>query len=274
MRDGDDPALRTVVDDALRYIYEDALRTPEGGLNHLGVVDLVGVSMWIDTLFMVGNVLTGWGEVHRDARALDEFTEQLGIFTTALQGDLGFYKHAARSAFPQDDDVYWGRGNGWVLAATFDHLRVRRVRGEDLPPDTLSAALRLVDAVIEWQNTESGLWWTVVNRPGASYLETSASALFAFGLARGYRYGFLDDSVLPTIEAAMRGVRSRITGADAGEPVVTGVSGPTSVGDFAYYASVPVEDDLPYGIGAVLLALTEVSGLPRSPRSPRTPRTQ
>jgi unsaturated rhamnogalacturonyl hydrolase len=100
-----------------------------------------------------------------------------------------------------------------------------------------------------------------MNRPGESYLETSAAALFAYGMARGYRYGFVDASVLPSIEAAMRGVTARIVVDPEGVPTVTGVSGPTSVGTFDYYATLATRDDVAYGIGAVLLALTETSGL-------------
>lgn len=101
-----------------------------------------------------------------------------------------------------------------------------------------------------------------MNRPGETYLETSAAALFAFGLARGWRYGFLGDEVLPVIARAMQGVRSRIVTNVEGQPVVTGVSGPTTAGGFALYASIAQADDLPFGIGAVLYALLETSGLP------------
>jgi unsaturated rhamnogalacturonyl hydrolase len=45
-------------------------------------------------------------------------------------------------------------------------------------------------------------------------------------------------------------------------PVVTGISGPTMAGSFEYYRDIPVLDDLPFGLGAVLLILIETSGLP------------
>jgi unsaturated rhamnogalacturonyl hydrolase len=80
------------------------------------------------------------------------------------------------------------------------------------------------------------------------------------GLARGYRYGFLGEEVLPVIDAAMAGVESKIV--DEGDgPIVTGTSGPTTVGSFDDYASVELVDDLHYGVGAVLMALVETSGL-------------
>ena len=104
-------------------------------------------------------------------------------------------------------------------------------------------------------------WWTVLNRPGETYLETSAGALFAFGMARAWRNGLLGDEVLPAIAKAMVGVRSRLVDGVDG-PVVQGTSGPTSAGTFAEYSAVPQKDDILYGIGAVILSLIETSGLP------------
>ena len=260
--DGDDrPELQQVVQDALNYLESDALRTPEGGLNHLGTNDLFGVALWADSLFMFGNVLTGLGEHRQDAKPLDAYAEQFAIFTDLLQAESGFYTHSIYSIFEQTDGIYWGRANGWIAAAGADHLRVRRNRAEKAP-EIEAAFHKLVGAIIDAQDADSGLWWTVLNRPGEGYLETSASALFIAGLARGYRYGFLGDEVLPVIRTGLAGVRSKIVTGPLGWPVVTGISGPTSVGKLDYYLQVIVDDDISYGLGAVLLALTELSGLP------------
>jgi unsaturated rhamnogalacturonyl hydrolase len=60
----------------------------------------------------------------------------------------------------------------------------------------------------------------------------------------------------------MEGVKSKVVNDENGEPKVTGVSGPTMAGTFADYKGIAVEDDLPYGVGAVILSLIETSGLP------------
>ena len=49
---------------------------------------------------------------------------------------------------------------------------------------------------------------------------------------------------------------------DQGRPVVTGVSSPTTVGTFEYYAELSTTDDISYGLGTVIMALIETSGLP------------
>jgi unsaturated rhamnogalacturonyl hydrolase len=251
---------RTIVTDTLHYLYQEALRTPDGGINHLGVNDMFGVSLWLDSLFMFGNVLTRWGDYADDPQALDEYHQQFLIFASHLQSDSGWFRHAHDWPLAeQDDDVFWARGNAWVTAATYDYLRVRQARGEQ-DTEVEEAIGRQVEAIIAAQDGDTGLWWTVVNRPGETYTETSASALFAVGLARGYRYGFLDAAVVPVIQNAVAGVTSRLVD-DGDGPVVTGVSGPTMVGDLDYYAGIETGDGIHYGVGAVILALVETSGL-------------
>ncbi len=259
-----DAAYRAVIDDAFHYMAEVSLRDENGGLNHLGDTDLLGISLWVDSLFMFGNVLIGQGEHGNDPTALDEFASQHAIFKAELQTDGGFFVHASDGwLLPQTPGIFWGRGNAWVTAAAYDYLRVRKIRGETDDAVAASVALQ-TEAFRATQDAATGLWWSIVNRPDEIYLETSTGALLAFGLARGYRYGYVGDEVLGLIESAMAGVRSRIID-QAGVPTVTGVSGPTTAGTFADYAAVQTVDDVEYGLGAVLLALTEVSGLPAAP---------
>jgi unsaturated rhamnogalacturonyl hydrolase len=185
---------------------------------------------------------------------------QIDIFATALQDSNGWLRHAYNWQL-NHDDLYWARGNSWVTASVAEYLRARARRGER--DDRAQAVLEAqVEAVAASQDGATGLWWNILDRPGEIYLETSAAALFALGLARGYRDGLLDSSVLPVIETAMAGIEERIAADAEGHPVVTGISGPTTVGTFEGYADVPLGDDIHYGVGAVILALVETSGLP------------
>lgn len=271
LEDGREQArYEPVVMDALSYLREDALRVSNGGLSHFGTLDVFGIELWADSLFMFGNVFTRWGEYAAAQQALDDYTFQYEAFADLMQDDNGLFVHAAESQFEQEPDVYWARANGWITAAGYDHLRVRRNLEQPLPEMALIAREQ-VAAIIDTQDPATGLWWTVINRPGETYLETSASALFIYGMARGWRYGYLGDKVLPAIALGLEGLATQIVDGDGqpfdpssstGAPVVTGTSQPTSVGTFDYYANIGVQDDIPYGIGAVLLALTETSGLP------------
>jgi len=255
-------AYRDVVEDGLHYLDEVATRTPQGGLNHWGAS--LNATLWVDSLFMFGNLLTRWGEFLPDPARLDEMAQQFRIFTDLLQSEGGFYVHAYNSTKEVDTDIYWGRGNGWVTASGYDYLRARRVRGE--ADAFVEAALaKQVAAAVNAMDADSGQWWIVLNRPGETYLETSTGALFAYAMARAYRYGFLGDEVLPVIRAAVAGMRAAFTTDDQGRPVVSGVSKGTAAGTLEYYAGIDVADDLGYGVGTAILALLETSGLPTAP---------
>jgi unsaturated rhamnogalacturonyl hydrolase len=255
-RESCDPRYREVVEAVLHYLDHEALRTSDGGINHLGVESLFGISLWLDSLFMFGNVWLRWAEHTGEAQWLDRFAEQYLIFAGHLQDPTGWMAHAHDWPGTQEAGIYWGRGNAWVTAVGYDYLRVQKLLGGSDPAVEDSLA-RQVEAIISAQDDATGLWWTVLNRPGETYLETSASALFVTGLARGHRAGFLGGEVLAVMESALAGIADRVL--DDG--TVTGTSGPTTVGDFDAYAAVPMADDIPYGVGAVVMALVETSGL-------------
>ncbi len=255
-----DPAYLDVLSSVDTYLGEVALRDEDGALNHLGSVEAEGgVTLWIDSLFMLGTVMTRWGELRDDEALLDDIGLQFTLFAGHLQDPSGLFVHAYQWK-DVDSTIFWARGNGWVAASGPDYLRARLLRAE--PDAEVEAIMRdQARAIVETQDP-SGLWWSVINRPGEIYLETSGSALMAYGLARGYRYGFYDADVLPTIERAVAGIEARVARDPHDRPYVTGISGPTNPGGFDDYAKIELVDDTSYGAGAVILLLLESSGLP------------
>lgn len=248
-----------VVDDVLQYLEEDAPRTDDGGISHNGIFGSTP-SIWVDSVFMFGMVLTRWGELSDDETYLDLMSEQMAIFQPRLQHDNGLMQHAYGWPGDVDDDIYWNRGNSWVAASLSDYLRVRLLRGE---PDPLVEKMfrDQIRGALELQDQETGLWWTIMNRPGEGYQETSGPALFAYGIARAYRYGILGESELQAALRAVEGVKGRVERDEQGRPVVTGTSFGTDPTNFETYISVEQADDVHYGVGAVILALIETSGL-------------
>jgi unsaturated rhamnogalacturonyl hydrolase len=208
---------------------------------------------------MFGMVLNRWGEFADPAR-LDMMSEQVQIFTGLLQDDSGFMRHADDWS-EYDESVYWARGNSWVLASLSDYLRIQVIREESDPPVEL-AFRNHVRAIIGAQQA-SDLWLTVMSHPDEpdNYLETSASALFAYGMARAYRYGILGDEERGVAQDAVKALEPRIID-DGSGPVVTGVSVATDPWPLERYLAVSIRDDVNYGVGAVVLALLETSGLP------------
>jgi unsaturated rhamnogalacturonyl hydrolase len=258
LKEEPDEAYQQVVDDTLEYLDVTAPRTEEGGISHNGILGNQ-TSVWLDSLFMFGMVLNRAAELPGYEARLDMMAEQSRIITGILQDDNGFMRHA--QDWPgYDESLYWARGNAWVVASLADYLRIRLERDES-DPELEDVFLRHVEAIIGAQEANDGMWWSIMNRPGEIYTETSGSALFASGIARAYRHGILGDEERAVAERAVAGiVEDRIRIDDDG-PVVTGVSLATDPWSFEEYASVPLGDDVNYGVGAVILALIETSGL-------------
>lgn len=243
-----------VVDDVLEYLDDVAPRTDEGGISHNGT--LGKRSIWLDSLFMFGMVLNRYGELDQADR-LAMMSEQILIFADVLQDDNGFMRHA--QDWPgYDESVYWARGNSWVVASLSDFLRIA-VEQSRPDPEVEEVFEDHVEAILGAQD-ETGMWLTVMSHPEEpdNYLETSATALFAYGVARAWRYGYLSDD---DRDAAKRGA-AYIRDNHIVDDVVTGVSVATDPWSLEEYLAVPIEDDVNYGVGAMILALIETSGLP------------
>ncbi len=261
LRYEENAAYRQVVEDVLAYL-QVVPRTADGGVNHLGTVLPNPPAIWIDSLFMFGMVLNRHGEAAGDTQALGLMSEQLGIFSDVLQSKSGLFVHADDWLLPFDTDIYWARGNGWVTASLADYLRVRFLRDET-DPDAERVFRDQVAGILATQDADADLWWTVTNRPGEgdNYIEPSSAALFAYGMARAYRYGILGQQELAAAKRAVEAVRDFIETDGRGRPFVAAISTGTEPHTLEGYTSVPVADDLNYGVGAVILALLETSGL-------------
>jgi len=252
-----DKKYKKVIDDIYFYLTKEAPKTPEGGISHLGTLAPDYPQLWIDSLFMFGMPMIRAGTITGDQKYFDLIIGQIKIFAELLQDPgTGLFRHAWREgkAVPTDP-VFWARGNGWVLAALTELLSVLPENHQDR--DALMVIYNpLIDAVKTWQDSASGLWFTVMNRPGETYTETSASALFVYSMLKGMNEGIIGQVFTAYAVNGIEGIRGRIIDSPNG-PIVTGTSKGTNPGDFTYYNSIGIEDDINYGVGAVILALAE-----------------
>ncbi len=220
----------------------------------------------IDSLFMIGGYLVAEYDRTGDVAYLDTFVEQVGHFDELCRhDDEGLFVHAwdedLQANIPADP-IFWARGNGWIAAVTGWYLAVA-------PADHAGrAAIEVVyrgeiDGFVRYQD-DSGLAHTILNVPDDpdNYLETSATALFAFALAEGLQTGVLDEETYrPHLVAAIEGLQGRIVEEPDGHLTVQGTSFGTVPTTYEIYLEIPLVDDLAMGVGTVLLALSAADGL-------------
>lgn len=207
---------------------------------------------------------------------IDSYKQFLNIQKHMKDPKTGLYYHG----YDESREMYWAdpvtgcsanfwlRAMGWFLVAMVDVLE----RMDDMLYYEYRAIMSMlkdaVDAMIAFQDAESGMFWQVIDKAGVegNYLETSGSALFAYAVLKGVRLGYLPKRYAAYGEKAFYGTCDRHLGVGAdgalqlgGICLVAGLGGATRRdGSLAYYFSEPVVENDAKGVGPLLLAYTEI----------------
>lgn len=223
---------------------------------------------WADGIYMVMPVMTKLYKATGDARYLAKLNE---YFTYAdrlmFDPDAGLYYRDAKYIYPKHKSAnggkdFWARGDGWVFAALATTLA-------ELPPGDKSRPLlvdrfRRMAAALKPVQQDGGYWTRSLLDPGhAPGPESSGTAFFTYAYAWGINNGYLARADYgPT---ALRGWQflSRVALQSDGR---LGYVQP--IGERAIPGQVvDQESTAPFGVGAFLLAATEVARLVDSPRA-------
>jgi unsaturated rhamnogalacturonyl hydrolase len=162
---------------------------------------------------------------------------------------------------------FWARGTGWYIMALVDTLPYYP-KGNPGRAKLLAILSRTADGIIRHQDRKSGLWYQVLDKPNekGNYLESSASGMFIYALAKGVRLGYLPKHYSANAQRGWKGMLDHFveTAPDGSITITSTVksidlgSAPSHDGSYAYYTSAPVINNDPKGVGAFLLASTEI----------------
>ena len=236
------------------WIMANFPRTKEGGFQHMTSDSLNDQELWDDTLFMTVLFLANMGRIEGKQEYIEEAQYQFLLHAKYLADrETGLWYHGwtfnGRHNFA---GAFWGRGNCWITIAIPEFLgmvdcapAVRRMLTELLRAQ--------VESLVKYQD-ESGMWHTVIDDRD-SYVETSASCGFAYGILRGVHAGLLDKRYA---EAAMKAL-DPILGYIADDGVVNQVSYGTPMGRESkdFYKKIPIQP-MPYGQALAMLLLIEL----------------
>jgi len=171
---------------------------------------------------------------------------------------------------------------GWyamALVETLDYFPTKHPKRAEL----IAILNRVATAVAKYQDPGSGLWYQVLDRGAdkGNYLESSAACMFVYALAKGVRKGYVPASYMKVAERGYQGILKQFVKYDAngrlnleGTVSVAGLGGsPYRDGSYEYYLSEKVVTNDPKGIGAFLLAATEMETVAKS-RGARSTRSE
>lgn len=258
-----DPRYRAWIDKVDTYISKKQFRLADGTLARQRPQ---AVSLWTDDFYMSVPFLAQMGRLTGDNRYWDDAVRQV----VQLSGRLfdpgrGLYDHGwSENAAPYDPRYYWGRANGWAAMTMAELLTVlpKDYPGRDKVLHLFRSHIR---GLAEVQDG-TGLWHNMLDKEN-TYLETSASAMFVFAIARGVNEGWLAPLYGPVAITGWNAVAQRVLP----DGRVDGIcEGTTYANDAVYYAYRGASANTPF-IGTVLCAGGEMIRLLRNPAISITP---
>ncbi len=251
-----DPRYRATISLVDEFISHKMMRMPDGTLVRPRPQR---VSLWADDAYMSIPFLAQMGRLTGDRKYFDDAARQVIQFAARLANpQTGLFDHAWFENEKNDPKFYWGRASGWVMMAMAELLSVMPDEHPDRPR-VLALFQHMAQGVAAAQGG-SGLWHQLLDKPD-SYLETSASAMFTFAIARGVNRGWLSPVYAPVAQAGWQAVATRVRPDGAIEGTCVGT---TAAYDAVYYYNRPTDPEAMHGFGPTLMAGAEMITLLRS----------
>ena len=240
-------------------------RTECGGLQHDTYQGPSPQQLWDDTLMMTVMPLAKIGILLNRTEYIEESKAQFVLHCKYLfDPETGAFFHgwtfAGNHNFAR---ARWARGNSWLTIAIPDFIElldiaeagnaIKTVRGRVL--GILEAQL---DFLVKTQDQATGLWHTLLDHDDdGSYLESSATAGFAYGILKAIRLGLCPEAKVEcyrhTAQTAVHGFLSNID--ENGELQKTSFGTPVG-SDLDFYRRIVITP-MPYGQAMAIMALSE-----------------
>jgi unsaturated rhamnogalacturonyl hydrolase len=241
--------------------------------------------MWLDGLYMAEPFRAEYASISHHPEEFADIAKQFVLMEQhARDAKTGLLYHGwdqskqERWANKQtgNSQEFWARGVGWYMMALVDTL--------DYYPEGVPGRAQLMAilhreavAVRRFQDKKTGLWYTVMNKPGekGNYFESSSACMFVYALAKAVRHGYLPDpepdGFLAAAERGYKGILTHFVQAQGDDVSLTdtvkasGLGGqPYRDGTYAYYIGEKVVTNDLKGVGAFIMASTEMEYAPEA----------
>lgn len=251
IRHGSKSNLRPLIDNYIDFVANKEYRLSDGTL---GRNRPQKNTLWLDDLYMGVPALAQMGKLTGDNKYFDDAVKQVKQFAQRMYNEeKGLYMHGWVESMETHPEFRWARANGWALMAKAELLDV-------LPADhpgynfVMQQFKKHVAGLAQYQSG-SGFWHQLLDR-NDSYLETSATAIYAYCIAHACNKGWIDPvTYAPMAMLAWNAVTTKINakGQVEGTCVGTGMAF-----DPLFYYHRPVNVYAAHGYGPVILAGAEI----------------
>ena len=155
--------------------------------------------------------------------------------------------HGWVEAMQVHPQYHWARANGWAVMTMVELLEVLPV---DHPGyvSVLEQLRKHIQGLASYQDG-TGFWHQLIDRSD-TYLETSATAIYAYAIARSVNKGYIDKlAYAPMAILAWNAVSTKVNAAGQVEGTCVGTG---MAFDPAFYYHRPVNSFAAHGYGPVL----------------------
>jgi unsaturated rhamnogalacturonyl hydrolase len=243
--------LRPQIDTYIDYITKKEHRLADGTLARNRPQPN---TLWLDDLFMSVPALAQMGKLTDNQAYYNDAVKQVAQFSQRMFNQRkGLYMHGWVEGMTVHPAFHWARANGWAIMTLVELLDVLPAAHPGRAG--MLSLLRAHAAGLAACQSGSGFWHQLLDRSD-SYLETSATAIYTYAIARAVNRGWLDArAYAPMALLGWNAVATKVT--DKGQ--VEGTCVGTGMGfDPAFYYHRPVNLYAAHGYGPVLLAGAEV----------------
>lgn len=225
----------------------------EGIPNHFGFgkSSKYPKSIWVDSLVMFSIFTSEYALTFNDDAMMCYAASNPKVFKDHLMNDNGLWHHSywidKAIAYPQN--LFWGRGNGWVA---FSYPVIGQ--NCNIVAELKADYKKTIDAMIKCQGKD-GSFKTLLNRR-ESFKETSAATLFAAGIYRAIAIGMIDKSYLTAADKAFNYTMKKLV-ITRKKTLLKGISKPTIPRDhrpYIWYMKMTNKPNFSYGVAAFVFA--------------------
>lgn len=223
-----DTRFRNWIDTVANYISNKQFRLKDGTIARERPQP---ESLWGDDMYMCIPFLAQMGSLTGETKYFDDAVKQVIQLSARLFNPaVGLYDHGwNENSSDYDPEFHWARANAWCTVAMAELLAVLPANhpGRD---QVLHLYRSHIKRLAELQDG-TGLWHNLLDRP-ETFLETSASALFVYSIAKGINEGWISHVYGPVAVTGWNAVATQVL--PNGE--VSGiVEGTTFANDNTYY---------------------------------------
>jgi unsaturated rhamnogalacturonyl hydrolase len=261
---------------AATFLYDQLAQQPRNDSGGFWHKQRYPNQMWLDGLYMAEPFRAEYASISHHPEDFNDITLQFVLMEQhARDPKTGLLYHGWDESKQErwsskqtgDSSEFWARGMGWYMMALVDTLGYYP-DGDPGRKQLLAILQREAAAVARYQDSSTGLWYQVVDKPGVkgNYFESSAACMFVYALAKGVRRGYLPEHYLTNADHGYHGILTHFiqTGASDDVSLSSTVKGaglggdPYRDGSYAYYIGEKVATNDPKGVGAFLLAASEM----------------